>query len=379
MKKYLLQTAIITVILFQSAGVAHAQEAQSGDERIDLLERQLHERDKLLIELLDRIEALEIRLGVQNTSRLATQRQAPEVLESPKAGSTAPGSVVVDASMAERALERSLSREGALLLPSGRLEMEPGFFLARQENSTATFIENDNGLSIGQNNLNINQFAVDLGIRLGLPAGAQFEVGMPFRLATFQNVTESGFSPIRTNTNSAKGIGDLRLGLAKTLLREGPGHPDLIGRVTWDSRIGDTAGNGINLGSGFDEIRGSLTAIKRQDPVVFIGGISYQYSFRYGDVKPGSLYGINLGAAYALSPETSLRFALAGSWQERTQRLAIPINGSDRLRGSFIFGGSTLLKPGVLMNMSLGIGLTKDADDVFLSVSFPIRFRSPLF
>lgn len=375
MKRNLRQTTFSIAVLVQSVCAVQAQEMPAGDERIELMERQLQERDRLLIELLERIETLESRVGVENRSRQDAPEPVPVEQEALKSNS-APGSVSVDYSMAERALERSLSREGALLLPSGVFEVEPSVFFARQENSNATLVENENGLSVGQNNLNINQYAADIGVRIGLPAGTQLEFGMPYRLATFQNVIESGFSPVGADTVSANGLGDLRLGIAKTLMRERPGRPDLIGRITWDSKTGSTSRNGINLGSGFDEIRGSLTAIKRQDPIVFIGGVSYQHSFGHSDVKPGSLYGVNLGAAFALSPETSMRFALVTSWQEETKLLGNSINGSDRLRGTFIFGGSTLLKPGVLMNVSLGIGLTKDADDFSLSLSFPFRFQS---
>lgn len=370
---------IASVAIMSCNGATVAQDAAQPKLAIEMLQNQLQERDTLLMEMLERIEALESRLRLQPSRRQSKQAQAEMTTTSQKEVKTAPGLIVVDASMAERALERSLSHEGALLLPAGVLEIVPGFILARQENTTATFIENNNGLTIGQNNLNINQAIGDFGMRLGLPKSAQLELGLPFRLIGLQTVTESNFSPVGTNTISAHGFGDLRIGLAKTLMRERPGRPDLIGRITWDSRTGETADNGISLSSGFNEIRGSLTAIKRQDPVVFIGGLTYQHSFSHNMVKPGSLYGVNLGAAYALSPETSLRFAIGTSWQDKTSIAGNRISGSDRLRSSFIFGGSTLLQPGVLMNMSLGIGLTKDADDVSLSLSFPIRFQSPLF
>jgi hypothetical protein len=36
--------------------------------------------------------------------------------------------------------------------------------------------------------------------------------------------------------------------------------------------------------------------------------------------------------------------------------------------------GSTLLARGTLLNLSVGIGLTKDADDFSITLSLPIRF-----
>jgi hypothetical protein len=42
-------------------------------------------------------------------------------------------------------------------------------------------------------------------------------------------------------------------------------------------------------------------------------------------------------------------------------------------------GGSTLLAPGTLLNLSAGIGLTDDADDLSIMLSLPVRLSDPLF
>lgn len=88
---------------------------------------------------------------------------------------------------------------------------------------------------------------------------------------------------------------------------------------------------------------------------------------------------MNLGAAYALSPETSLRFALRGAWQSEIEQFGTRVDGSSRTLGTFVIGGSTLLARGVLLNTSLGIGLTEDAEDLSLTFSLPIRLQKPLF
>jgi hypothetical protein len=353
------------------------------DSRVKALERQLAERDTVILELLQRVGALEQRVGVappqaapKNTAGLVRAKQK----SNPEAETVAaPGSVIVTEEQAERALERSLASEGALLLRPGILEIEPSMIFARQENATSSFVASGDGTVASQTERNINQFTADVGLRLGLPWDSQLEIGLPYRWNDVETVTNVGFAPIGSSSNSSSGFGDIRLGFAKTLLREGLWTPDLVGRITWDSNSGDNDDNGISLGSGFHEITGSLTAIKRQDPIVFIGGVSYQHSFEDSDLQPGGLYAANLGGAIALSPETSLRFALTGAYQEEFELSGNQVAGSDRTFASFVIGGSTLLAPGVLLNTSLGIGLTEDADDLSLLFSLPIRFNSPVF
>ncbi len=370
-----LRVGLISVVLMQYAGGAWAQDA-----RVEVLERQLRERDKVMLELLDRIEALEKRVGVQRTARdVAEEQQSDAASDTSQTLGQAPGAIVVDARTAERALERSLSREGALLLPAGTLEIEPGFSFARQEDSTSSFVTSGAGIVASETESNANRFSMDLAARLGLPWDSQLEIGLPYRMAQVETVTNVGFAPASSSSRWGGGFGDLRIGLAKTLLRENLWRPDLVGRITWNTDTGRSSDNGVSLGGGFHEVQGSLTAIKRQDPVVFIGGFSYQHSFESGDLQPGSVYAMNLGAAYALSPETSLRFALSSAYQDETEYVGNQVEGSSRTSGTFVIGGSTLLGPGILLNTSLGIGLTDDVEDFSLMFSLPIRFQTPLF
>ncbi|MBC8241507.1 MAG: transporter [Alphaproteobacteria bacterium] len=364
------------IVLAGLALLLFAASARAEDARVEVLQRQLRERDKVMLELLRRVETLEKQIGVPRATRdtaddgkaVAVNKAAP-----------APGTVIVTERMAERALERSLSREGALLLPSGVLEVEPSFTFVRQEDATSSFVTSGSSVVAGETESNANRFTADLGLRLGLPWDSQLEIGLPYRRAEVQTVTSVGFTPVTSTTSSGYGLGDLRVGFAKTLLREGLRRPDLVGRITWNTASGKISDNGVSLGGGFHEIQGSLTAIKRQDPMVFIGGLSYQHSFENDQIKSGPVIATNLGGAIALSPESSLRLFLSGAYQGETELFGSDINGSDRTVGSFVIGSSTLLAPGILLNASLGIGLTDDAEDMSLAFSIPIRFDTPLF
>jgi hypothetical protein len=135
----------------------------------------------------------------------------------------------------------------------------------------------------------------------------------------------------------------------------------------------------VSLGGGFHELRGSLTAIKRQDPIVFVGGLAYEHTFEEGPVQPGPAVSAGFGSFIALSPETSLRLLLSAAYQDETELSGNKIDGSDRTIGTFVVGGSTLLATGTLLNLSAAIGLTDDADDFSISLSLPIRLGRRLY
>jgi hypothetical protein len=184
--------------------------------------------------------------------------------------------------------------------------------------------------------------------------------------------TEDG----RAEEREAAGLGDINLSLAKGLLRERGWRPDLVGRIEWDTDTGRTD-DGIALGSGFHELTGSLTAAKRQDPLVFVGTVSYGTSLEAGGVDPGDRVGLSLGAVLAASPETSLRFFLAQGFAREAEVDGQEVEGSDRVGASLVLGASSALPWRTLLDVSVGVGLTGAAPDYSLNVSLPVRFDLP--
>ena len=373
--------AAIVLVIFPLA-------AQAQSDRVQKLERKLQERDKVILELLERVETLERRVGVErigagssrtptnSQDEIATPGTEKMVAESPEG---APGVVVVKEGDAERALERSLTRAGVLLLSPGVLEIEPSLSYARQEDSTPNLFMSDSQFLAGETELNANSLTADVGLSLGLPWDSQLEFGLPYRSRGVESVNSVGFVPTDSSSQSGSALGDVRLGLAKTLLREGLWSPDIVGRITWDTASGDREDDGVPLGGGFNEIRGSLSAIKRQDPIAIVGGLSYEHSFEENQILPGPIVSANFGTFIALSPETSMRFIFSGGYQYESELAGDKIAGSDRTLGTFVVGGTTLLVPGLLLNLSVNVGLTDDADDFGISVSLPFRFGGLLY
>lgn len=286
----------------------------------------------------------------------------------------APGRVVVTEEEAERALERALVQAGGLLLPAGRIEIEPSLRYARRENAYPTFFTRGGGTFLGQTRRNADQLTADLALRIGLPADSQFELRLPYHWRRVERVEEIGGSPVAASSATGSGSGNVGIGIAKTLLREAPGRPDVIGRLGWTSRSGTARDGGVAIARDQEAATLSLTAIKRQDPLVFLGGFSYEHVFEHDDVQPGSAISPTFGAFLALSPRTSLRMAFSQTFREETRSDGAPVPGSDTTAAALTLGGSTLLTQGVLLNLSVDMGLTDDADDFAFRLALPIRF-----
>jgi Putative MetA-pathway of phenol degradation len=397
-----------------SGGRASAAEP---DPAVEALRRELETRDAVIANLLQRVEQLERRIVLtdaqldQMVAGAAPPRPgegfasgvpaaaAPEPAPEPEAPRpaqvaaadqeadqtaapppAAPGQFEVDEDAIDRALERTLVQEGVLLLPLGQAEIEPSFTYTRREFNVPTFVIQNGDTFVGEQKLRRNEFATNATLRVGLPWDSQIEVGVPYNYVDQDVTTTVGGAPQSSNNESGHGFGDVSVGLAKTLLQEGAGWwPDVIGRVTWDADTGKTSDNGVFLGGGFNTVGGSLSAVKRQDPLAFVGSVSYAKTFEDDDIEPGDEVGFSLGTVLAASPETSLSFFFNQTFADDTKIDGDTINGSDQVIGTFSIGAATILGRNVLLSITGEIGLTDDAPDYAIGASLPIRFDLPTF
>lgn len=336
-------------------------------QRVDSLERELARRPPA---------PSHAKTARQATAPTAAPRRRPASDSSGAAASqtAAPGLVEIDELAAERALERTLTAEGALLLAPKQFDLEPYFNYARRESRLPALVASADALGVRTLSVRRNEFDLGLRFRAGLPFAAQFELDMPYRWVDQSSVAPAGFNDVDVQDNQGSSLGDIKLGIAKTLLRQSGWLPDLVGRVTWDTGTGDQEDAGVPLGIGFDELRFGLTALKRQDPLAFTAALSYTTTFEKDGIKPGDDFGFLLGVSLATSPETSLSVAFE---QRYSQELAINgrrVAGSDQVSSFLALGASSILGRRTLLSVSLGIGLTEDSPDYSLSVSLPLRF-----
>lgn len=402
------RTISVVIVLGSLAWAQQLQPASLQDGSSDQqqsFEQAMRARDQVIADLQQRVKALEseiTRLQPQ-ANLISTNSAAPLGASTVVPVSAAP---LVNAPSdqydeeerkARAALDRTLVSRGGILLPRWTMEVEHAF---TYYNASADAISID-GFSIlpvlvvGDIVSQRVQRDILLGTvtnRLGLPGDFQFEVRVPYGYELQRTVTADNQ---QTSTREI-GIGDVELGLTKQVYRQKHSLPDLLVGARWKSTTGRdpfAIGRSLQpaLGTGFQSIQGSLTAVKSSDPAVFFGGVSYTQNLStdkglaglnpdhpdqitMGYIEPGGTIGFSVGSALALNPEASLNFAL----EERLTRTSF-LNGQ-RIPGSFLnegmlrIGTSYLYSPGRAIDVGLGIGVTRDAPDFQFSVAFPFRF-----
>lgn len=313
--------------------------AQSVEE----LQRRLAERDAEILQLRQRVDVLEREVTPR---RIMQTRAAPAVAEDEQEDSN-------------RALERALVREGGLLLSPGTFEVEPNFIYSHSINDSAAFRR--------------DSFGPALAFRAGLPWHSQFEFSLPYVVEHRRSGTLS--------TNSS-GIGDLSLGISHQFLIERPSVPSLIGAISYRVSTGKNtifeSATPVAHGSGFDSVQGSLTAVKRVDPLVFFGSYSYAHSFareKNGiEVDLGNSHGLRFGTALATGPDTSLRAAFNMTFFDKTRFGGSALAGTDEPAGLLEFGGSAVLSESTALDVVVGAGVTRSAPKFRITIALPIRF-----
>ena len=351
--------------------------------------QQIKDRDAVINELLRRVDALERQASGNSTSPAAASEPRPYPGQAPVATSVtppgttvagaqpeqpAPGTVVVDERAADRALERTLTIEGALLLPKGVIEVAPYTDYTRRDTEFPILLGFEDFTTVGFERIKRDEFTTGLRGGIGLPFASQFEFDIPYRYVKENHLrTFNGF-PVDNSSEHGSSIGDIRIGVAKTLLRQEGWKPDLLARFTWDTDTGDSVNNGIPLGNGFDDFRFSFTGLKRQDPLAFTATLSYQHSLEKNDLQPGDEIGLSLGTSMASSPSTSLSVALVQSFQEDFKIDGSRVDGTSANTAQLLFGASSVLGRHTLLAVSAGVGLTEDSPDYTVNISLPVRF-----
>jgi hypothetical protein len=213
--------------------------------------------------------------------------------------------------------------------------------------------------------------------RYGLPWDMQAEVRVPYVHDESSRLSGSG----EEQRLSRSGLGDAELALSRQLWRSGDGGLDLLGTLRWKTATGDDAFDAsserLALGSGFNALSASLTAVSVLDPVVFFGGLSYTRTLDDSKaglrIAPGDSYGLQFGTALALNLDTSINFAFSQQFGRRTEVNGRELPGSYVNTGTLSIGLSRVLMSGTSFDSSIVIGLSEDSPDLQLAFSMPFR------
>jgi hypothetical protein len=367
--------------------------AQAPQPAVEQLQIEIRKRDALIEDLLRRVGNLEREVGKPTAAvgpgsagarkpsspRVAraaagserttaappsggepSGRVAPPVQASPPA----PGEFKVDEEAAERALERTLTAAGALLVPFGSVDVEPSFGYTRRENPNLVLFTNRR-----------NEFTGLLNVRVGLPWESQITVGASYLGVGAQTVNDFVAPTQQVSNRFGSSFGDLTIALSKTLLHQSGWLPDLIAGITYEAPTGPQVTNGVALsGSGQSRLGFALTALKRQDPLAFVASVGYNKAFVHDDFNPGDQLNFTGGVFLATSPETSLSAVLQQSFGQAPILNGVTVTGANSVQSILVLGASSILGQGVLVNLQAGVGLTRDSPKYSVILSFPIRF-----
>jgi hypothetical protein len=338
----------------------------------------LAERDAIIIELQQQVRSLREQMAALDDGPAAPVPDAnrqQDPLPAPDAETGQDSlSLVVDESAVERALDRTLVQSGALLLPRSSFEFVPTLSRNETELDFVTNTDTGAGNVTFTNDFRRTRTEVDFLFRIGLAADSQFESGVPYVSVDQDQTIGSDGIPIEQTSESASGAGDVRIGFAKTLLRESGRRPDLVGRLTYGTGSGDRVKDGVNFGGGFEYVTGSLTLLKRRDPLALVFSAGYT-SFQSQDgIDPGAAFQTSFGTALAVSPDSSLSASLNYTAFDETTIDGQELPGSDINVTTLNLALSTILRRGKLLNVYTELGLSEDAPDYSLGLSVPMRW-----
>jgi hypothetical protein len=368
---------LATVVLVTLANAVFAQE--SDNVTVERLREELAARDAVIVELLNRVKALEETLAVEGSSPPTefTQHDGPSSLAVADtrqgSGPTGDGEDEIDELLAERALERGLVQEGARLLRPGQIELAPGFAVARDEGMFPTALMVGDDSLVGEVERTFEIYDVSTQLRFGLPHDFQLDVGLPYRVVSQQIQTGIDGAVQTAGDQSGSGLGDISIGIAKALTAEESWRPSIIGQLVWLTGSGEARDDNVYLGGGNPGLSARLSASWRRDPVVFLMSGGYTYFEEDDMIRLGDGFDFSLGLGLAVSPETALIFSLEQGSASELERAGVELPGTDRLASTFNLSASTILGRRLFLRADAGVGLTRDAPDFRLDLTFSSR------
>ena len=373
--KRLLASTVIGVL----ASSAQAAEGGAPSDPITQLQQQLATRDQVIRNLIRRIEQLEQAVGTLQPQATAAQEQAPAPAAQSGEG---PSAAELDLNRLRTAFQRTLIDRGGLVLPSGTFEVDTSLSYSHSSAEALTI----DGFTIFpvlivgdvvSERIQRDTMTAAATARLGLPWDMQAELRVPYIRDESNRVSGSG----EEKKLASSGLGDVELALSRQLWSSSSGGLDVLGTLRWKAATGDDAFGAsteqLALGSGFNALSASMTAVSVLDPVVFFGGLSYTRTLSDEKsglrIAPGDAFGLQFGTALALNLDTSINFAVAQQFTRRTDVNGQELAGSYVNTGTLSIGLSRVLMSGTSFDSSLVIGLSEDSPDLQLAFSMPFR------
>jgi hypothetical protein len=193
------------------------------------------------------------------------------------------------------------------------------------------------------------------------------------------------------STATGHGIGDIETTARYQINKGGPDLPYFVGFT----RFKTTTGKGpfqvpqdpitglqteLPTGSGFYILQPGVTFLFPSDPVVIFGSMSYIWNIprneggEIGRVNPGSGANANLGLGISLNEKVSLSLGYDHTVFERptsSSNLLLTTTPSITQIGVLLIGGAYRLSDRSFVNFVVGVGATREAPDLQVTVRIP--------
>ncbi|WP_133477771.1 acetate kinase [Cognatilysobacter segetis] len=313
-----------------------------------------------------------------------------------------------------------------VLTPRGRFVLEPSLQVGYSSNDRVALIGYTIIPAILIGLIDVRQVKTTTATaaltgRFGITNRFELEAKVPYVYTYTDTISREIFTGSATDkvfNSEGSGIGDVEMTARFQLNRGGPDKAFWVGWLRYKARTGrdlfevttdcvtrcveNATGTGLPLelptGSGFQSLQPGVTWLYASDPVVFFGSFSYLHNFKrsnvsrtvltgapegfpqtttepLGDIKAGDILGFNVGLGLALNEKAAISIGYDHSIVDRTEQNGEPLPGSVRVMlGTLLLGGSYRFNDRMSLNVSLGVGVTRDTPDTTLMVRLPITF-----
>jgi hypothetical protein len=300
---------------------------------------------------------------------------------------------------------RTFDLPGAgVLTPKGTLIVEPYLQLAHLSSNrvTLTGFTIVPALTIGLINIqgvSRDIYTAALVGRYGLTNRLEIEARVPY-LYREDSITQRPLATPSTadtvsNANGS-GLGDIEATARYQINKGGPDQLYFVGFT----RLKSTTGTGpfevpidpitgfqteLPTGSGFYIIQPGLTFLFPSDPVVLFSSVSYIWNKsrdiggQIGRIDPGSGGNLNLGLGLSLNEKLSLTLGYDHTIFERptsASNLLLTTTPQVTQIGVLLVGGAYRLSERSFVNFVVGVGATREAPDLQVTVRIPTAIFS---
>ena len=94
-----------------------------------------------------------------------------------------------------------------------------------------------------------------------------------------------------------------------------------------------------------------------------------------GDIEAGDIIGFNVGLGLSLNEKAAISFGYDQNIVGKTKQNDVDAPGAVRIiLGTLLLGGTYRFSDRVSLNVSVGVGVTRDTPDISLTARLPISF-----